>query len=248
MISVCILTKNAASTLRATLESVRRFPEVLLLDTGSTDQTLTIGRCFPNVKIIETPFIGFGPLRNRAATLASHDWIFALDSDEILSPALLEEIFALCLDPTCAYSISRHNFFNGKWIKSCGWYPEQILRLYNRTTGCFSNSQVHEAIVPGNLKTTPLTSPIYHTPYRTTADFLAKMQHYSTLFAEQHRDVRSSSYSKAILHGFFAFFKSYFLKRGFAQGKEGFTISLYNGNTAFYKYLKLMEVNRACKK
>lgn len=248
MISVCILTKNAASTLYSTLESIQTFPEVLLLDNGSTDDTFAIAQNFSNVKIVKTPFIGFGPLRNQAAALASHDWIFALDSDEILSPPLLAELSSLSFDSTCAYSFPRHNFYNGKWIKGCGWYPERVLRLYNRKTANFSETQVHESLISNGLKIIPLTSPLYHTPYRTTADFLAKMQHYSTLFAQQHKNVRSSSYPKALIHGLFAFFKSYFLKRGFTQGKEGFTISLYNGNTAFYKYLKLMEANQACKK
>ena len=109
MISVCILTKNASSTLKATLDSVRTFPEVILLDNGSTDQTLPLARTYPNVHIYETPFIGFGPLRNKAAELATHDWILSLDSDEVLSPPLLKELTQLTLDPSFAYLYCRLN-------------------------------------------------------------------------------------------------------------------------------------------
>lgn len=241
MISICILTKNAAQTIQATLESVRSFPEVILLDNGSTDDTLKLARTFPNTRIFETAFIGFGPLRNRAAAHASHDWILALDSDEILSAPLLLELSTLTLDPTKAYSILRHNYYNGKRIRGCGWNFDRVTRLYHRNTTRFSHAQVHETLLAEQAL--PLSSPLFHTPYRSTADFLAKMQHYSTLFAEQHRNKKNASFSKALLHAFYAFFSSYFLKRGIFCGSAGLLISIYNANTTFYKYLKLAEVN-----
>ncbi len=241
MISVCILTKNAATTLRATLDSVCAFPEVLLLDNGSTDATLAIAQTYPNVRIVETPFIGFGPLRNQAASLATHDWILALDSDETLSPPLLQALSQLVLDPSASYVFPRHNYYNGKRIRGCGWDPEEVARLYHRKEARFSTHQVHESLIAHKKERLPY--PLLHTPYRSTAEFLSKMQHYSSLFAEQYCDQKSSSFAKALLHGFYAFFRSYFLQRGILCGAEGFIISFYNGNTAFYKYLKLKEAN-----
>lgn len=242
MISICILTKNAGATLRATLDSVCTFPEVILLDNGSTDNTLSIAKEFPNVRIFDSPFIGFGPLRNKASQLASHDWILCIDSDEILSPSLNKEIRQLSLDPHTAYLFPRHNYYNGKRIRGCGWDPERVARLYHRNFSRYSDSQVHESLIAPSLH--KLHSPLLHTPYRSTAEFLTKMQHYSTLFAEQYRGKRSSSFSKALAHGIFAFLRSYFFKRGIFCGAEGFTISLYNANTTFYKYLKLAEANQ----
>lgn len=242
MISICILTKNAAATLQATLESTRDFDEVILLDNGSTDETLAIAARFPNVKIHTTPFIGFGPLRNLAASKASHDWILALDSDEILSPSLIQEIRGLQLDPQCGYFLRRHNYYNGKRIFGCGWDPEYTARLYHRGHSRFADVEVHEALIAP--KWCKLTSPLLHTPFRTTSDFLMKMQTYSTLFAKQNQDRRKSSLTRALSHGFFAFIRSYLLRRGFLCGKEGFIISLYNANTTFYKYLKLSEINQ----
>jgi glycosyltransferase involved in cell wall biosynthesis len=233
MISVCILTKNSAATLKATLDSTRSFPEVLILDNGSTDATLALARTYPNVRIIEHPFIGFGPLRNLAARLATHDWILALDSDEVLSSPITAP-----LDPAFAYLFPRHNFYNNKRIRGCGWDPEHVARLYHRDNAHFSEAQVHESLLAPRLQS--LSIPLLHTPYRSTADFLAKMQHYSTLFAEQNRG-KKSSFTKALGHGLFAFFRSYILKRGIFCGREGFLISLYNANTTFYKYIKLAE-------
>jgi len=244
MISITILAKNCSQTLRPTLESVKGFSEVILLDTGSTDSTLEIAKEFPNVKVVEGTFIGFGPTHNLATSQASHDWILSIDSDEVLSQELIDEIQQLKLDKDQVYSLNRKNFFNKKWIRWCGgWHPDRVVRLYHRQTTHFTDAQVHEKIVSSHLQVVELDSPLLHTPYRNMGDFLSKMQTYSTLFAEQNRQKKSSSIWKAILHGWQAFIKSYFFKRGFLGGKEGFIISIYNGHTAFYKYLKLMEAN-----
>lgn len=243
MITVCILTKNAEASLRATLEAARDFPEVVLLDNGSTDGTLPLARQFCNVKVAEAPFSGFGALRNQAARLASNDWIFALDSDEVPAPDLFERLCAVGLDPACAYSLPRHNYYNGKRIRGCGWGNERVVRIYHRKTARFLETFVHESLDLGSVKIVPLPSPLLHTPYRSTADFLRKMEHYSTLFADQHKGKKRSSFGKALRHGAAAFLRSYVLKGGCFSGSEGFTISLYNANTAFYKYLKLAEAN-----
>jgi len=241
MISVCILAKNSASTIRGTLDSTHSFQEVLVLDNGSTDQTIEIAQSYPNVRVLRYPFIGFGPLRNYLSAQATHDWILALDTDEALSPALLSELTTLTLDPHTAYSFPRHNFYNGKHIKGCGWYPDRVTRLYYRKTTAYSNSDVHESVKSSH--TTLLKSPLYHTPFRSTAEFLAKMQQYSSLFAQQNAGKRPSSLLKAFFHSLYAFFRSYFFQRGFLLGAEGFIVSLYRSNMAFYKYLKLWEEN-----
>jgi glycosyltransferase involved in cell wall biosynthesis len=249
MISVTILTKNCQDTLAQTLASVQKFSEVIIYDSGSTDKTLEIARKFPNVKVVQGNFTGFGPTHNAASASASHDWILSIDSDEVLSQELAAEILQLKLDPFCIYELDRRNYFNGKWIRYCGgWSPDPVVRLYHRLATQFSDDAVHEKVIQKNLKVIPLSPPLFHTPYRSMGDFLAKMQIYSTLFAEQHKGKKSSSLLKAISHGAFAFLKSYFLKRGFLGGKEGLIISLYNGHTAFYKYLKLMEANFRLKK
>jgi glycosyltransferase involved in cell wall biosynthesis len=244
MISVTVLTKNSQETITLALNSLQKFPEVILYDSGSTDSTLAIAAQFPNVKIIRGKFLGFGSTHNTASALASHDWVLSIDSDEALTPELAEEILNLTLDPQTVYQIFRHNYFNGKWMRYCGgWYPDPVIRLYNRTATRFSHDAVHEKVLSQGMTLTSLSSPLLHTPYRSIEDFLAKMQSYSTLFAKQHQG-KKSSLPKAIAHGCFAFLKSYVLKKGFLGGKEGFIISLYNGQTTYYKYLKLMQMNR----
>jgi glycosyltransferase involved in cell wall biosynthesis len=241
MISVCILAKNSSATIAKALESTRSFQEVIVLDNGSTDETIQIARTFPNVVVYETTFTGFGPLRNEAASLASNDWILALDTDEWLSPTLLEEIHGLQLSPNTVYSMPRDNYYNGKHIKGCGWHPDRVTRLYHRNRTKYSNAEVHESVISDHLQVHYLKSALGHIPFRKTCDFLAKMQNYSSLYAIQHGKKQRSSVAKAFFHSLFAFLRSYFWQRGFLLGAEGFIISLYNSNTVFYKYLKLWE-------
>ncbi len=245
MISVTILVKNGERYLQMVLQALCRFDEVVILDTGSSDRSIEIARQFPNVVIHESPFLGFGPSHNLLSSLATHDWILSIDGDEIATPELVEEILSLPLDKTSVYTINRHNFFRGKFIKGCGWYPDRPVRLYNRSITRFSDAHVHESIIRDNLSCVHLKGHVEHYPYASISDFLDKMQRYSSLFAEQYRGKRSSSLVHALGHAAFAFFKSYVLKKGFLLGAEGFIISLYNAHTAYYKYLKLQEINKA---
>lgn len=248
LISVTILTKNSAKYLEEVLSSLRKFNEVVLYDTGSNDNTLEIAQKFSNVVIFRESFQGFGPTHNLASQAAKNAWILSIDSDEVVTPEMAEEITSLQLDSNCVYSFPRNNYYNGKFIKYCGWHPDHQVRLYDRTKTRFTDAQVHEAIITKGRQLVCLKSPLQHYSYASTADFLSKMQSYSTLFATQNQGKKNSSLGKAIGHGLFAFFKSYVIKKGVLGGYEGFAISVYNGNTAFYKYLKLYEANQKLKK
>lgn len=243
-ISVTVLAKNSQQYLGRVLQALIPFGEVVLYDTGSTDQTLELAKAFSNVRIISAPFIGFGPTHNQASTAAQCDWILSVDSDEIVTPEMVQAIDRLSLDPQTVYSFPRHNYFNGRFIKGCGWYPDRQIRLYHRKNTRFSEALVHESIISDKMRIVALDAPIIHYSYNSIGDFLSKMQAYSTLFAQQNCGKKSSSLFKAISHGIFAFFKSYCLKKGMLDGYEGFVISLYNGHTAYYKYLKLKEANQ----
>lgn len=246
-ISVTILTKNSRRYLVEVLEALRGFDDVLIYDNGSTDDTLDIAGRYPNVTIHTGSFAGFGPTHNKASSLAKNDWILSIDSDEVVTPEMSNAIAALELDSGNVYSFPRRNFFNGRWIRWCGWHPDRQLRLYHRRATRFTDARVHEAIIADGLQHITVDAPIIHYSYDSLEEFLSKMQAYSSLFAEQYAGKRRSTPLKAISHGLFAFLKSYFIKRGILGGYEGFVISAYNGHTAFYKYLKLYEANQRYK-
>ncbi len=177
MISVTILVKNGQLHLKEVLESLAGFDEIILLDTGSTDQTLDIAKHFSNVAIHQAPFQGFGPTHNHASNLAKHDWILSIDDDEIVSPALAQEIHSLSLNPDHLYALPFHNYFNGKWIKWCGWHPEKHIRLYHRKKTQFTDAMVHEGVMTKDLKIETLRHPVNHHSYDSLSDFLIKMEH-----------------------------------------------------------------------
>jgi glycosyltransferase involved in cell wall biosynthesis len=244
LISAVVLTKNNASTIKTLLDSLSILPEVVLLDNGSTDETLEIGSSFSNVKIEKSPFTSFGELRNLGASFATHDWILAIDADESLPLETQNFIISAHLDSKKIYTFPFRNFFQGKLIKGCGWHPDYHPRLYDKRKAQFSLDKVHEKLISKSCSEEKLSCPIHHVSYQSVSDFLRKMQTYSDLFALTHCDTKKSSLSKAIGHGLYTFFKSYFLQKGVLDGREGFIISLYQSQTAYYKYLKLAEMKK----
>jgi len=243
MISVTILVKDSERYIRRVLESLCSFDEVVVVDTGSSDHTIEIASSFPNVSLYERPFQGFGPTHNLASSLARYDWILSIDSDEIMTRELVDEIHALDLDSDYIYSFWRKNFYRGRHIRGCGWYPDRVDRLYNRKRTAFSEALVHESIVQKGVTSVPLTSFVLHYPYDSIRAFLQKMDTYTGLYAEQNIS-RKSSLCKAVGHALFAFMRSYIFQRGFLLGSEGLEISWFNMNCAFYKYAKLAEKRR----
>lgn len=245
-ISATILTKDSAALLGEVLAALAWCDEVVVLDTGSTDDTLRIAASFENVSVhrLSGPFPGFGRAHRQAVALARNDWILSIDSDEIVSPALVFEISALSLDPGCVYTFPFQNYFNGKHITTCGWYPDRHERMFNRRSTNFCESEVHERVQTKSLRTVALRHAIKHYSYRSADDFLRKMRAYSQLFAVQQVGRKSSSPAKAVARSLWAFFKSYALERGCLQGYEGLAISAYKAQTVFWKYLLLHEANR----
>lgn len=247
-ISVTILVKGFPKHLDEVLNALKTFDEVLIYDNGASEAVLKIASRFHNVNIVKGPFLGFGETHNKASNIAKNDWVLSVDSDEIVTEELANEIHCLKLDSNCIYSLPRHNEYNGKWIRWCGWYPDRVIRLYDRRKTQFSRAFVHEKVEKNDLLEIELNNPLKHHSYENISDFLTKMQIYSDLFAKQNMGKKSASPLKALLHGWGAFLKSYFVKLGLLGGYEGFLISSYNAHTAFYKYLKLYEANLRCAK
>lgn len=266
--SATILVKNAELTIRECLESLRGFDDVVLLDNLSTDKTLEIARGFPNVRIFSSEFIGFGPLKNLAISYAKHDWIFSIDSDEVLEShtfALIESMIgkigqnadkdsqdSINTDSVkdsiykhCIYALPRKNLYNGEWIKACGWHPDYVWRIFHRGFTRFNDNIIHESIIiPKDAQKIMLKSGIKHYAYDNIAHLLDKLQRYSSLWAEQNLHKKSSPL-KALSHGFWKFFSDYCFKKGVCYGYKGFVIAVCNGLGTFFKYMKLYELQKA---
>lgn len=246
MISVVILTKNSAKYIERCLGVLQAFPEVVVVDNGSTDQTMELAAKFANVKIYQREFCGFGPLKNIGAGLASHDWVFFVDSDEIVSPELVQKILGQQLTEQEVYRFYRKNYYAGRLIDGCNWDNDYVVRLYNRKITSFNDNQVHESIQTNNLTVTTLSgknSFIYHFPYSNTRQLMAKLERYADLYAENKLGHKKVKLWTIPFRFFIAFIKSYLLKKGFKYGYEGFLISCYNAMGVLVKYLKLYELS-----
>lgn len=246
MISVVILTKNSALNIERCLQALTRFPEVSIIDNGSTDNTLEIARRYNNVIIHKHEFCGFGKLKNIGAELAKNDWVFFVDSDEVVQSKLVETILNLKLDDKTVYQFYRKNYYDNLLIDGCSWDNDCVSRLYNRKVTHYNDNQVHESINTSGLKVTKLKEKngfIYHFPYQNTAGLIIKLEHYAQLYAAHNYGKKQVKVWTIPFRAVLAFFKSYILKRGFMYGCEGMTISAYNAMGVFVKYLKLYELS-----
>lgn len=246
-LSVTMLTKNSEKHLTAVLSSLTAFSEIIVLDTGSTDATMEIAQSFPNVRLFQSSFIGFGNLKNLAASYASHEWIFNVDSDEVVTETLAREIASLDRSDRTVYAVPRINHYRQRPVRCCGWHPDFVSRIYNKRETRFSDRHVHETLLTDGLRVRRLRSNLLHYSFDGVADLVNKMQLYSTLYAREQRLKRYSSTSTAMLRAMSAFFRSYILQRGCFQAGDGLTISLTNAGGVFLKYRKLMEENQNLK-
>jgi len=241
-ISPVIIVKNGAITIKRTLDSLKKFDDVVVYDNGSTDGTQEIAQNYPNVNLIEERFIGFGPTKNRAAKFAKNDWILIIDCDEVADEALIESLQKQ-LNPNTVYIVKFKAYYKHIQVKYSGWNGQKIKRVYNKKITKFNNNLVHENIIDKNLKTEELNGFIQHYSYTSMSDFLIKMDRYSTLFANENAGKKSSSPLKAITSSIFAFFRIFILKRAFLDGYVGLIISYSRASVVFYKYMKLYEKN-----
>jgi len=241
-ISAIIITKNEAANIRACLESIRWVDEIIVVDSGSSDETVEICRTFTKHVYVH-PWQGFGPQKNLALGYAGKDWILSIDADERVSERLREEILAAVAgSENDGFAIPRLSSYCGRFIHHSGWRPDYVLRLFRRAKGRFSDDIVHEQVlVDGTVG--KLSADLVHYSFRSVEQVLDIINRYSTLGAEQmYRQGKRSGLGKAISHGLAAFLTTYLLKAGFLDGREGLMLAVSNAEGTYYKYLKLMRL------
>ena len=239
-LSVIVISKNEAHAIERCLESVSWADEIIVVDSGSTDETVKICES-KGAKVHAMDWPGFGPQKNRALALATGEWILSLDADEIVPPQLKAEIMAaISKGDADAYSFPRSSSYCGKFMRHGGWWPDRITRLFRRGRARFSDDLVHERLIVDG-RTAELSSPLTHIAFSDLEEVLQKVDRYSTAGAlMMAQKSKRATLGTAILHGFWSFFRTYFLKAGFLDGKEGFMLAVSNAEGTYYRYLKLM--------
>lgn len=244
-LSVIVITRNEVQRLRRCLESVPFADEIVVVDSASTDGTPGLAQELGARVITTADWPGFGPQKNRALEAAQGTWVLSLDADEWLSPELAAQVQAVVRRPPAAgapaaYALPRLSSFCGQWMRHSGWYPDRVARLFQRGGARFSDDFVHERLqVEGRVDTLG-GGHLLHESIPTLHLAVDKMNRYSSGRAQDLlRAGRRGSLGRAVGHGLWAFVRTYFLKRGFLDGRLGFVLAVNNGEASYYRYLKM---------
>jgi len=245
MLSAIVITRDNERTIGRCVESLAFADEIVVVDSGSTDRTLEICR-EAGAKVYEADWPGHGPQKNRALERAAGDWVLSIDSDEWVTPELRDEIRHAIDLPAAhpGYLIPRRSSFCGRYMRHSGWWPDYVLRLFRRGSARFTDDHTHERlIVDGRVGR--LRAPIMHEAIVDLDQMLVKMNAYSSSSAAmRHERGARGTLAAAILHGAWAFFRTYFLRLGFLDGREGFILAVANAEGSYYRYVKLMLLAR----
>ncbi|MDD5462083.1 MAG: glycosyltransferase family 2 protein [Methylococcales bacterium] len=239
-LSVVIITKNEEDNMRDCLESVAWADEIVIVDSGSEDNTLAICKNYTDKILTNKDWKGFGYQKNLALQQATKDWVLSLDADERVTAALRTEIEnKINNSADSAFAIPRQTYFLGQAMKHGGWWPDYVVRLFRRNTGVFSEDIVHERVLV-NEPVRKLSTPLLHYSYTSLDQLMVKMNHYSSAGADKaYRQGKSSSLLKAIAKAKWTFFRAYFLRLGILDGQAGFIAAFSKAEETYYRYLKL---------
>jgi glycosyltransferase involved in cell wall biosynthesis len=242
-LSVAIITKDEEKQLSDCLKSISFADDIVLVDSGSTDRTVEIAKKF-GCRVFIEDWKGYGPQKNSAIEKSRHTWVLFLDADERVPDETQETIREVLERPAAdAYSFRRKNYLHGKWIKHSGNWPDRNIRLVNKTKGIFQ-SVIHEKWIT-NGRVQHLNAHIEHYAFSNYFDMLKKLNEYSTVIArELFTSGRRANLLSPFYHGIGMFFKIYVLERGFSDGFDGLVIALTKAGGSFFKYAKLLELQR----
>ncbi|MBI5847781.1 MAG: glycosyltransferase family 2 protein [Nitrospirae bacterium] len=244
-LSVAIITKNEERNLPDCLRSVSFADEIIVVDSGSTDKTVAIARDF-GCRVFVEDWKGDGPQKNSAIDKCRHEWVLIVDADERIPEETKAEIKRLLDNDqgADAYSFPRKNYFHGRWIRHCGWWPDRIIRLVKKSKGRYKS--ITHGIWATNGTLTRTHAPIEHFSFFSYSDMLRIMEGRSTDMAKELFDAgKRVNAVTPFLHGATMFMQVYILKLGFLNGLDGFIIAITRAGGSFLKYAKLLELQRS---
>ncbi|GMV51251.1 MAG: hypothetical protein NBKEAIPA_02174 [Nitrospirae bacterium] len=245
-VSAVVIAYNDEPNMRACLETLTWADEIIVVDSHSTDATARISAEFTD-KVFQHDFHGFGRLRNEAIAHAAHEWVFSLDTDERTTPELRDEIRrVLDAGPEAeAYFVPRKNYFLGRWIKHCGWYPDyRQPQLFRKSRLRYRDELVHESFdLDGRIGY--LTQAALQFPFRNIDHFLLKQERYCDLMARRMVEQgRAFAWHQLLSHPCFTFFKMYVGRKGCLDGVPGLILSGLYAYYTFIKYARFWELQQ----
>jgi glycosyltransferase involved in cell wall biosynthesis len=249
-LSVAIITRNEAENLPDCMKSVSFAGQTVVVDSGSMDETVKIASDFGCYVFVES-WRGFGPQKQFAIDQCTNPWVLILDADERIPGDTAQTIKNIILNPSitaAGFSFPRKNFFQGRWIRHAGWWPDRIVRLFRKGKGRMTPAMVHESVeVEGPVE--HLDCPIVHYTESRLSHILIKIDQYSTIGAEEaFKEGKTASIWSAVLRAKLAFLHNYILRCGFLDGSPGLTLAITDAINKFSKYAKLAELKKQARK
>lgn len=241
-LSAVLITKNAGPEFAKCLKSLAFADEIVILDSGSTDETLAVAEQFGARTFQSDDWPGFGPQRQRAQSHAQGEWLFWIDTDEVVTPELASSIQHAIEQgrEKQVFQVKRLSWFFGRFIRHSGWYPDKVVRLYRRDDYGYDDALVHEKVHFPGASVETLGGDLLHYTATNFPDYMAKSVRYAEDWAEgRARRGKKASLFSACTHSAGAFVRKYLLQRGFLDGRHGFLLAVTTAIYAFNKYAAL---------
>lgn len=243
-ITVTIIAGNEEERIEAAVRSAGWADEVLVLDSESVDNTAGVAEG-AGARVVVEGWRGYGAQKNRAADLATHDWVFSLDADERLTDKLVAGIEAVGSRPReAAFAVRRRNHVAGRPIRRWPWSWDSCRRLYDRRRARFSERAVHESLetegaiglLPGHLE---------HLTYRDEADLRERQHRYARLGAEDMRQRgRRPKIGDVAVRPLVTFLRHWVARGYLLGGAQGWRLSWIAARGTRLKYRILRELDR----
>lgn len=248
-LSVAMIVKNEAQDLAACLDTVKGWvDEIVILDSGSTDETEQIAEQYGAKFYVNTDWQGFGKQRQLAQQYVTSDYVLWLDADERVTPELKQSILQAVKndEQNAVYKIGRLSEVFGRQIRHSGWYPDYVVRLYRTTFAKYGDELVHEKVhFPKDANVKKLTGDLLHFTYKDVHHYLVKSASYAQAWSIQKAKAgKKASLFDGVTHALGCFVKMYLLKAGFLDGKQGFLLAILSAHSTFVKYADLWNRTR----
>lgn len=248
-LSAVIITYNEERNIARCINSVLAVAdEIIVVDSFSTDKTEEICNTYKNLTFIKHKFDGHIEQKNYALAQARYDYVLSLDADEELSTQLIEQIKMLKLNfQQDAYRFNRLTNFCGHWVRHCGWYPDKKIRLWNKKKGNWGGENPHDKVIMQDKTAIKnLNHNILHYSFNNIDEHLKQIEYFTTISSKAaFKKQKKSNWVKIYYKTIFKFFRDYFLKLGFLDGKYGFIICKNSAYAKYLKYKKLMLLNQS---
>lgn len=248
-LSLAMIVKNEAQDLAECLNSVKDLvDEMVILDSGSTDNTKQIALSFGAKFYENLDWQGFGKQRQLAQQYVTSDYVLWLDADERVTPELAQSIKQAVgkSEKNSVYQIGRLSEVFGRQIRHSGWYPDYVVRLYPTNFAQYGDELVHEKVhFPKTAKVEKLQGDLLHFTYKDIHHYLVKSANYAKAWAIQKQNAgKTASLFDGVSHALGCFVKMYLLKAGFLDGKQGFLLAVLSSHSTFVKYADLWNRTR----